>query len=300
MFGPGCEIPMTVIKSDGGYTYDTSDLATIRNRLYEENGDWLIYVTDQGQSLHFQCLFACAKKAGLWKESARVDHVPFGVVLGEDRKKFKTRSGDTVRLVDLLDEGLRRAKEKLQEKEKDKPEDKQLTADEVAAAQRSVAYGCIKYADLSHSRNQAYVFSFDKMLEDKGNTAVYMLYAYTRISSISRKANLSAAAIAEARKTTPVALEHEKELKLGKLLCRFAEVILQVADDLCLHTLCEFMYEVATTFTEFYDACYCVERNKETGEVVKVNMGRIMLCDATAQVLEKCFRILGLQPVTKM
>jgi arginyl-tRNA synthetase len=253
------QIPLTVVKSDGGYTYDTSDMACIRNRLYEENGDWLIYVTDAGQGLHFQTIFACAKKAGLWKDDVRVDHVGFGVVLGEDKKKFKTRSGDTVRLVDLLDEGLKRSHDKLVEKERDQ----HLTADELLAAQKAVAYGCIKYADLSHNRNGDYIFSFDKMLEDKGNTAAYMLYANTRICSIARKANLSDKDIAAARKNTPVSLDHEKELKLGKMLLRFPEVLVKVTDDLSLHTLCEFMYDVATTFTEFYD-------RKGLGRIVRV------------------------------
>lgn len=289
------QLPLTVVKSDGGFTYDTSDMAALYQRINEEKADWIIYLTDAGQATHFQAIFDCARKAGILTPKTRVDHVGFGVVLGEDKKKFKTRSGDTVRLVDLLDEGLKRALDKLTEKEREKS----LTPEELRQAQTSIAYGCIKYADLSHNRNHEYVFSFDKMLEDKGNTAVYMLYAYTRICSIGRAANLSAQDVAQARVKETVTLDHEKELKLGKLLVRFPEIILKIADELFLHTLCEFMYEVATTFTEFYDACYCVEKNK-AGEVVKVNMGRIMLCDATAQILAKCFEILGLQPVQKM
>jgi len=218
------------------------------------------------------------------------------ILTGEDKKKFKTRSGDTVRLTDLLEEGLKRAKDKLMEKERDKV----LSEEEFAAAQQSVAYGCIKYADLSHSRHHEYVFSFDKMLEDKGNTAVYMLYAYTRIRSIARTAGLDDTALAAARSCHALKLEHEKELKLGKLLLRLPDVILKIYDDLFLHTLCEFMYEVASTFSEFYDNCYCVEKDRETGEVVKVNMERVLLCDVTAQVLAKCFHILGLKPVEKM
>ena len=144
-----------------------------------------------------------------------MDHVGFGVVLGEDKKKFKTRSGDTVRLVELLDEGLKRSRDKLVDKERDKV----LTEEELLAAQTNVAYGCIKYADLSHNRNHEYIFSFDKMLEDRGNTAAYMLYAYTRIRSIARTANVTEEQLAEAKKVG-LSLEHEKELKLGKLLLR--------------------------------------------------------------------------------
>lgn len=121
MWGDGVTIPLTVIKSDGGFTYDTSDLAAIKHRLHEEKSNWLIYVTDAGQATHFSTLFACAKKAGILNDAVhRVDHVGFGVVLGEDKKKFKTRSGDTVRLLDLLEEGLKRSLDKLKEKGRDK------------------------------------------------------------------------------------------------------------------------------------------------------------------------------------
>ena len=161
-------------------------------------------------------MFACAERAGFLRPGVRVDHVGFGVVLGEDKKKFKTRSGDTVRLVELLDEGLKRARDKLVEKERDKV----LTEEELLAAQTNVAYGCIKYADLSHNRNHEYIFSFDKMLEDRGNTAAYMLYAYTRIRSIGRTANVTEQQLTDAKKEG-LKLEHEKELKLGKLLLRY-------------------------------------------------------------------------------
>ena len=131
-------------------------------------------------------MFACSQLAGLYDPTKiRVDHVGFGVVLGEDKKKFKTRSGDTVRLVDLLDEGIKRAEDKLIEKDRHNV----LSESELSAAKNAVAYGCIKYADLSSNRNNQYIFSFDKMLQDKGNTAVYMLYAYTRIKSIVRYPN---------------------------------------------------------------------------------------------------------------
>ena len=215
MWAEGIQVPLTVIKSDGGFTYDTSDMAAIKQRVEEEAADWLIYVTDAGQATHFQSVIACAGKAGYIKPGVRVDHVGFGVVLGEDKKKFKTRSGDTVRLVELLDEGLKRSKEKLLEKEREKV----LTEEELLAAQTNIAYGCIKYADLSHNRNHEYIFSFDKMLDDRGNTAAYMLYAYTRIRSIARTANITQEQLEEAKKKG-FKLEHEKEIKLGKFLLR--------------------------------------------------------------------------------
>lgn len=296
MWADGINVPLTIVKSDGGFTYDTSDMATIKQRIVEEKADWIIYVADAGQATHFEQIIKCAEKAGIHDpKKQRIDHVGFGVVLGEDRKKFKTRSGDTVRLIDLLDAGLERALITLKEKERDKV----LTKEELKAAQEAVAYGCIKYADLSHNRNHEYIFSFDKMLEDKGNTAVYLFYAYTRIRSIARHANFTPEKIKEMAKTTPISLDHEKEWKLGKVLLKFPDVLKKITQDLFMHTLCEYVYEIATTFTEFYDCCYCIERDS-SGDIVKVNGGRILLAEATARVMAKCFYILGLKPVDKM
>lgn len=170
---------------------------------------------------------------------------------------------------------------------------------ELKKAQESVAYGCIKYADLSHNRNHEYVFSFDKMLEDKGNTAVYLLYAYTRIKSIARNANISQEKIKEISNKHTISLDHEKEWKLGKVLLKFPDVLIKMTKDLCPHHLCEYVYEIATTFTEFYDSCYCIEKDG-SGDIVKIHEGRILLTEITAMLLRKCFDILGLQPVEKM
>lgn len=290
-------VPLTIIKTGGGFTYDTSDMATIKNRIEEEKGDWLIYVTDCGQATHFKAIFSCAKKVGIYDpEKVRIDHVGFGVVLGEDGKKFKTRSGDTVKLSDLLDEGLKRSMDKLVEKERDKV----LTKEELLAAQRNVAYGCIKYADLSKNYKNDYTFSFDKMLEDRGNTAVYLLYALTRIRSIARNCGAEFYAnLEKIKKETPIILDHEKEWKLAKILTTFPDVIERILRDLHLHVLCEFLYQVATTFTEFYDNCYCIEKNKQ-GEIVKINASRVLLCEATAAIMEQCFKILGLKTLHRI
>jgi len=297
MWAPGCDIPLTVVKSDGGFTYDTSDMAAIRQRLQEERSDWLIYVVDAGQSAHLQSVFACARRLGWLDGGARVDHVGFGVVLGEDRKKFKTRSGETVRLVDLLDEGVKRASEKLKEKGRDA----ELSGEELRQAQDYVAYGCIKYADLSHNRNHEYVFSFDKMLDDRGNTAAYLLYALTRIRSIARKAQLTSEALAKAAEAgSAIELLHDKEWKLAKVLLRFPEVVVRATEDLFIHSICDFLYEVSTTFTEFYDQCYCMEKNRVTGEIIKIDMSRMLLCEITALVMSRCFDILGIRTVQKM
>ena len=139
-----------------------------------------------------------------------------------------------------------------------------------------------------------------QMLDDKGNTAVYLLYAYTRIRSIMRTANIDRESLESCLGTTDISLEHPKEWKLGKCIIRFPEILSRVLDDLLMHTLCEFMYEMATTLTEFYDNCYCVEKDRKTGEVIKVDMGRMLLLEATARVMETAFYILGIKPVTKM
>ncbi|RVE47327.1 hypothetical protein evm_008008 [Chilo suppressalis] len=288
-------IPLTIVKSDGGFTYDTSDMSTIKQRVEDEKGDRFIYVTDAGQHTHFVVIEACAKRAGILKDGQKVEHVGFGVVLGEDKKKFKTRSGDTVKLIELLDEGLKRSLDKLVEKGRDKV----LTPEELKQAQEAVAYGCIKYADLSHNRINDYIFSFDKMLDDKGNTAVYLLYALTRIRSIARTAKVSVKELIVKAEKSGMKFTHEAEWKLGKVLVRFPEIILKVANDLYLHTLCEYLYEISTAFTEFYDKCYCVEKNKE-GEIVNIIYERLMLCEATACIMEKCFDILGIKTVSKM
>ncbi|XP_026321447.1 arginine--tRNA ligase, cytoplasmic [Hyposmocoma kahamanoa] len=288
-------IPLTIVKSDGGFTYDTSDMATIKQRVEEEKGDRFIYVTDAGQYTHFMTIEACARRAGILKNGQKVENVVFGVVLGEDKKKFKTRSGDTVKLIDLLDEGLKRSLDKLKEKGRDKV----LTPEELKLAQEAVAYGCIKYADLSHNRINDYVFSFDKMLDDKGNTAVYLLYALTRIRSIARTAQVSFENLLDELEKSGFKLTHEAEWKLGKVLLRFPEVILKVAGDLFLHSLCEYLYEISSCFTEFYDKCYCVEKDKE-GKIVKIFYERLMLCEVTAKVMEKCLDILGIKTVSKM
>lgn len=288
-------IPLTIVKSDGGYTYDTSDMATIKQRVEEEKGDRFIYVTDAGQTTHFVSIEACARRAGILREWQKIENVVFGVVHGEDKKKFKTRSGDTVKLIDLLNEGLKRSLDKLIEKGRDKV----LTPEELKHAQEAVAYGCIKYADLSHNRIIDYVFSFDKMLDDKGNTAVYLLYALTRIRSIARTAQVSFETLLAEVQKSGFKLTHETEWRLGKVLLKFPEVILKVTGDLYLHTLCEYLYEISSSFTEFYDKCYCVQKDKE-GKIVKIFYERLMLCEVTARAMEKCFDILGIKTVSKM
>ncbi|KAK2711761.1 hypothetical protein QYM36_012772 [Artemia franciscana] len=289
--------PLTVVKSDGGYTYDTSDNAALCHRLEVEKADWIIYVTDRGQSSHFESLFDCVERAGyIDKNRVRIDNVSFGVVLGENKKRLKIRSGDTIRLVDILDEGIKKSMDKPIKKNRERI----LSPEELEQARTSVAYGCIKYADLSNNRKGDYVFSFDKMLEDEGNTAVYMLYQYTRTQSIARLANVEPNQLLNYAKNEDIKIEHPNEIKLAKEILKFYDVIQKITEDLVLHPLCEYLYKIATAFSEFYDSCYCVEKDRKTGEVIKVYMHRLLLCEVTANILAKCFDILGIKPVNRM
>ncbi|KRZ78614.1 Arginine--tRNA ligase, cytoplasmic, partial [Trichinella papuae] len=284
VFPESCSTPLTIVKSDGGYTYDTSDLAALKHRLFEEKADWVLYVVDAGQGLHFQQIFTVGKQLGWWNENShRVQHIAFGLVLGEDKRKFRTRSGETVKLSDLLEEGMRRSAATLKEKQRDQV----LSPKELDIAQRSVAYGCIKYADLSHNRKNDYVFSFDKMLEDKGNTAVYLLYAYSRMRSISRNAKVSRENLQEKIHCGEISFDHPKELKLMKMIIKFPDIISQVVENFLPNLICDYIYNLATVFTEFYDECYCIEKDPTTGALVKINYNRLILCEVTADLL--CF-----------
>ena len=292
-------VPLTIVKSDGGFTYDTSDMACLRHRVSKMNADRVIYVVDAGQALHLQTIFSCASDCGYFDASkVRVEHVAFGVVLGEDKKKFKTRSGETVRLRDLLDEGVQRAKDKLLEKQRQDV----LTEQELREAETCLAIGCIKYADLKNDRNHDYEFSFERMLDDRGNTAVYLLYNLTRIRSIKRNANVNLETKDIAKDIPVVDLSHEKEFKLANLLIRFPESVSQVASDLFPHTLCSFLFELSCVFSEFYDKCYVIEQiTGPDGSVTQqVNLNRILLCEATAAIMQTALTILGIKTVSKM
>ena len=300
VFTEGMSQPMTLVKSDGGFLYATSDLAAISQRVNDEKGEIILYVVDKGQSDHFELIFKAAQGAGVYDGSeTRVEHIGFGVVLGEDNKKFKTRSGETVRLVDLLDEGLKRCGEKLKENGRVN----ELTEAEQEKVKSAVAYGCIKYADLSHDRTNDYVFSFDRMLEDKGNTAAYLLYAYTRIRSIANKAGVSQQELKEfaenSLKNDGVEISHPKEMELAKKISKFPTVVNATVVNLKPHVMCEYLYELSKTFTEFYNACYCIQVDEKTGES-EIHMNRLCLCEATAKVMKSLFKILGLQTVEKM
>ncbi len=280
----GEPLPMIIQKSDGGYNYDTTDMAAIRYRIFTDKAERIIIVTDVGQTLHFQMVFKAAEKAGWLDPSAvQMDHVGFGLVLGPDGKKFKTRSGETEKLIDLLYEAVNRARDMLVER---LPVSSKTEIEHLA---RAIGIGAIKYADLSCHRTKDYTFSYDRMLRFEGNTAVFLLYAYVRIQGIKRKVNAN---MDEVLQKYAIALEHPSEIALGLHLRRFGETLDLVARDLLPNHLTDYLYELAEKFNAFFRDCR-VEGSESEGS-------RLVLCELTARILKQGLEILGLQTVERM
>lgn len=280
----GEPLPLMVQKSDGGYNYDTTDLAAIRYRIEVDKGDRLIYVTDAGQATHFAMIFQAAEKAGyLDPKRVQVDHVPFGLVLGADGKKFRTRSGDTERLMDLLETAIDEAKRILQEKVPELPQDEQ---NDLAKA---LGIGAIKYADLSCNRTGDYVFSYDRMLRFEGNTAAFLMYAYVRVEGIKRKVQADMEVV---RREAKIVLEHPSEVALGLHVAQFQEALEQVARDLLPNRLTDYLYGLAEKFNAFFRDCR-VEGSEQQNS-------RLLLCEAVAGTLKQGLSILGVKAVERM
>ncbi|MEM8628830.1 MAG: arginine--tRNA ligase [Chlamydiota bacterium] len=280
----GEPMPFMVQKSDGGYTYDTTDLAALRQRVEVEKADRIIVVTDSGQALHFQLLFGAAVKAGYYsREKVRMDHVTFGLVLGENRKKFKTRSGDTEKLVDLLNQAVEKAHLLVREKSPNLPEKEQ------AFLARVLGISSVKYADLASQRQKDYVFSYARMLRFEGNTAIFLLYSYVRMLGIQR--NISTDPKTLLRSNMPH-VEHPSEVALCLHLLRFADIIAFISSNLEPHHLCEYLYQLAEKFNAFFRDC----RVKGASE----QNGRLCLVEAARQVLEKGLCILGIPIIERM
>ncbi len=278
----GDPLPLIVQKSDGGFSYDTTDLTTIRYRVQEEKADRILYVTDAGQGTHFAMIFAAAKHAG-WLRDTEPVHVPFGLVLGDDHKKFKTRSGDTVRLKDLLDEAEIRARSIVDEKN---PE---LSDERRAETARVIGIGSVKYADLSQNRMSDYVFSFDKMLALTGNTAPYLIYAYVRVQSIARKGGIDYSHLESDALAT---LETAEEIELGRALSRLPEALQCIDDDLLPNRLTDYLYDLAQIYSRFYTNNRVLGDERETT--------RLALCDLTARTLKLGLNLLGIDVIEEM
>lgn len=280
----GEPLPLMVQKSDGGYTYDTTDMATIYHRINNEKGNRLIYVTDAGQNIHFQMIFKAAEKAKyLDPQNIRVDHVPFGLVLGPDGKKFRTRSGETERLIDLLQTAIDYADKILRERN---PE---MESNERKKIAKALGIGAVKYADLSNHRLSDYTFSYERMLRFEGNTAAFLMYAYVRVAGIKRKVNIDPYTLLG---TTHIQLEHPSEIELGLHLLRFQEALDLVADDLLPNRLTDYLYALAEKFNAFFRDCR-VEGSSQQNQ-------RLLLCESTARVLKQGLNILGVQTVDRM
>lgn len=280
----GNTLPLIIQKSDGGYNYDTTDMAAIYQRIHEEKADRIIYVTDAGQAIHFQMIFEAAKKA-CYLDPDRVvtNHVPFGLVLGPDGKKFRTRAGDTERLIDLLTAAISKAKQILRER------NPLLGEGELDLTASTLGLGAIKYADLSCNRISDYTFSYERMLRFEGNTAAFILYSYVRVQGIKRKVNVD---IEELKKNDAITLSHPAEIRLALKLAQFLETVECVAHDLMPNRLTDYLYTLAETFNIFFRDCR-VEGSKEQNS-------RILLAEATGMIIRTGLSILGIKTLERM
>ena len=273
-------LPMIVQKSDGGYNYETTGMAALYHRVQKEKATRIIIVTDAGQSLHFAMIFKAAEKAQYFDpKQVQLDHVLFGVVLGPDGKKFKTRSGETEKLIDLLMGAIQRAKQIL------KSRLPLLSEEELEKSAKILGIDSVKYADLCCHRVKDYVFSYDRMLKFEGNTAAFLLYAYVRIQGIKRKVGKEAV-------KGPIILSHLSEAALAFHLCLFPETLQMMSQDLLPNRLCDYLYVLAEKFHAFFRDCR-VEGSSEENS-------RLLLSEVAAQVLKKGLSILGLQTLERM
>ncbi|MFI5824619.1 arginine--tRNA ligase [Streptomyces rishiriensis] len=280
--GPdGNPVPLIVQKSDGGYGYAATDLSAIRDRVFDIKASTLLYVVDARQSLHFKMVFETARRAGWLNDQVKAHQLAFGTVLGKDGKPFKTREGETVKLVDLLDEAVERATAVV----RDKAEKVGLSEQEIEENGRYVGIGAVKYADLSTSAVRDYKFDLDQMVSLNGDTSVYLQYAYARVQSILRKAG-------EARPVAHPELElAPAERALGLHLDQFGETVAEAAAEYAPHKLAAYLYQLASHLTTFYDQCHVLSPDNAP-EVVE---NRLLLVDLTARTLRRGMALLGIR-----
>ncbi len=278
--------PMGIIiqKRDGGYLYTTTDIACVKYRYETLGADRVLYYTDARQHQHFTQVWAIARQAGYVPESVALEHHLFGMILGKDGKPFKTRSGDTVKLTDLLDEAIERARNVIAEKNPHMP------ADELQKVAAVVGIGALKYADLSKNRTTDYVFDWDHMLALDGNTAPYIQYAWTRVMSIFRRAGLD-----ETDLTQPLFITQAHETALAIRLLQFEETITAVAQEGMPHLMCQYLYDLAGLFSSFYEHCPILNAENE-----QVRHSRLKLALLTAKTLQQGLETLGIQTVERM
>ncbi|MBE1298817.1 MAG: arginine--tRNA ligase [Alteromonadaceae bacterium] len=274
-----------VQKSGGGYLYSTTDLAAMRYRSFDLQADRNLIFTDARQALHFKQTEIVGRKAGFSRPETTYEHCPFGMMLGADGKPFKTRSGGTIKLADLLDEAVERAEKLVLARESD------LTEEESKEVARKVGIGAVKYADLSKNRTTDYIFNWDSMLSFEGNTAPYLQYAYTRILSIFRKAGVSATEL-----KGDISVQAPQEKVLAVKLVQFQEALQQVANEATPHVLCTYLYELASNFMSFYEACPILKADVSESD----KNSRLQLAAATAKTLKLGLDLLGIDTMEKM
>lgn len=278
----GTPMPLMVQKSDGGYGYDTTDMAAMRHRVHDEEATRIIILTDAGQALHFKLIYAASVQAGyLDPKQVRFDHVPFGLVLGADGKKFRTRSGEVEKLIDLIYNAIEKARKIMKERNPD------MDPDQLEEIAKALGIGAIKYADLSCHRTGDYTFSYDRMLRFEGNTAAFLMYAYVRVAGIKRKVGIKVEDL-----DVSISLKHPSEVSLGMHLAQFSEALELVAEDLIPNRLTDYLYKLSEKFNAFYRDCQ-VEGAPEQDS-------RLRLSEATARTLKQGLQLLGVQTVEKM
>ncbi len=291
----GNPLPMIVRKSDGAFLYATTDLAAMRFRVEQLRADRIVYVTDARQAQHFEMVFAAVRAMG-WTyrpncPSVKLEHASFGSILGEDRRPLKTRSGENIKLSELLDEAVGRAEQLVRAAEADPVRRRGFTEAEIREVSEAVGIGAIKYADLSQNRQSDYVFSWDKMLSLEGNTAPYLMYAYARIRSIYRKGAESAAGLTDGA----LVIGEPAERALVLRIARFPETIDSVAAGLRINLLTDYLYDLAGVFMRFYESCPVL-----AADTPELRASRLRLCDLTARTLRVGLDLLGIRVLERM
>lgn len=291
VFNEGFRSPFIVRKGDGAFLYATTDLATIKYRIETWKADRILYVVDKRQSEHFDQLFATAQRWGYG--DVEFKHVSFGTILGDDKRPFKTRSGDTVGLESLLDEAVERAYRIVSEGDDAKADGPELSEVERRQIAEIVGLGGIKYADLKHNRESDYVFSWDKMLSTTGDTATYMQYAYARVNGIARRGGVDLTSLRQSQ--TPIILVKAEERALALQLNRFGEIVDAVARDNRPNILTEYLFTLAGTFSGFFEHCPVLKAESD-----ELRASRLVLCDLTARTIRQGLDLLGIKVSERM
>jgi len=281
--------PVIIQKQGGGFLYATTDLAAIRYRANTLNSDRVLYFIDARQSLHMKQVFTLAHKAGFVDSKVSLEHHAFGTMMGNDGTPFKTRSGGTVKLAELLDEAIERAEKLVAKNVAEKGSD--LSLDEQKTIARKIGIGAVKYADLSKTRTNDYIFNWESMLSFEGNTAPYLQYAYTRIQSIFRKAGIKPKSLSD-----DIHIENDAEKALAIKLLQFSEVVNNVGADAYPHLMCTYLYELSSLYMSFYEACPILKEGVDE----QTKNSRLQLCDATATILQMGLDVLGIETMQRM